>query len=75
VGENRGNVGGVPGEKQIQREAIDEVKGERVSWKESWWGGISGVGRDVRGWGGKASAEQQHGNEDFRCEGRKRLGT
>ena len=33
-----------------------------------------GGGRDVRGCGWKASAERQHGNVDFRREGRKRLG-
>ena len=32
------------GEKRIQREASDEVKGERVSWKESWRAGVSGGG-------------------------------
>jgi len=37
-GRNRGDVGQVPGEKRIQREASDEVKGERVSWEESWRG-------------------------------------
>ena len=43
---------GVPGEKQIQREASDEVKGESVSLEESWWAGVSGgEGRDVRGCG------------------------
>jgi len=34
-GENRGDVGGVLSKKQIQREASDEVKGERVSWEKS----------------------------------------
>jgi len=34
-GRNRGNVGGVSGERGIWREASDEVKGERVSWEAS----------------------------------------
>ena len=29
-------------EKWIQGEVSDGVKGERVSWKESWWAGVSG---------------------------------
>ena len=41
---NRGDVRGVPGEIQIQREASDEVKGERVSWEEGWRAGVSGGG-------------------------------
>jgi len=40
----RGDVGRVPGEKRIQTEASDEVKGERVSWEESWGAGMSGGG-------------------------------
>jgi len=47
-GRNRGDVGRVLGEKRIQTEASDEVKGERVSWEESWRVGVSGGGRDVR---------------------------
>jgi len=43
-GRNRGDVGRVLGEKQIQREASNEVKGERVSWEESWRAGVSGGG-------------------------------
>jgi len=43
-GRNRGDVGRVPGEKRIQREASDEVKGETVSWEESWRAGMSGGG-------------------------------
>ena len=34
-----------------------------------------GGGRDVRCCGGKATPEWQHGNVDFRREGRKTLGT
>ena len=41
-GRNSGDVGRVPGEKRIQREASEEVKGERVSWEESCWAGVSG---------------------------------
>jgi len=45
-------VRGVLGEKQILREASDEVKGDSVSWEESWWAGVSGgEGSDVRGCG------------------------
>jgi len=40
-GRNRGDVGRVPGEKRIQRETSNEVKGERVLWKECWWAGVS----------------------------------
>ena len=35
-------MGGVPEEKWIQGEVSDGVKGERVSWKESWRAGVSG---------------------------------
>ena len=37
-----GDVGVVPDEKWIQGEVSDGVKGERVSWKESWRAGVSG---------------------------------
>jgi len=43
-GRNRGDGGRVPGKKQIQREASDEDKGNRVSWEESWRAGVSGGG-------------------------------
>ena len=70
---NRADIGRVPREKCIQRESSYEVKGERVSWEESWQVGVSGGGRDVRGCGGKVCAERQHGNVDLRLGGRKRL--
>ena len=38
-----GDVGVVPDEKWIQGEVSDGVQGERVSGKESWWAGVSGV--------------------------------
>jgi len=41
-GSSEGDVGGVPDEKWIQGEISDGVKGERVSWKESWWARVSG---------------------------------
>jgi len=49
-GRSGGDVGGVPDEKWIQGDVSDWVKGERVSWKESWRAGVSGReagGRDV----------------------------
>ena len=41
-GRSGGDVGGVPDEKWIQGEVSDGVKGERVSWKESWRARVSG---------------------------------
>ena len=35
-------MGGVPDQKWIQGELSDAVKGERVSWKESYWACVSG---------------------------------
>jgi len=43
-GRKRCDVGMVPCVKRIQREAIAEGKGERVSWEESWRAGLSGGG-------------------------------
>jgi len=43
-GRNRVDVGRVPGEKQIQREASDEVNRERVSWEESGRAALPGGG-------------------------------
>jgi len=37
-----GGDSGVPDEKWIQGEVSHGVKGERVSWKESWPAGVSG---------------------------------
>ena len=41
-GRSGGDVGGVPDEKWIPGEVSDGVKGEWVSWKESWRAGVSG---------------------------------
>jgi len=39
-GGSGGDVGGVPDEKWIQGEVSDRVKGQRVSWNESWSAGV-----------------------------------
>ena len=42
---NRGDVGGVQGEKQMQREASVQVKGETVSWGKAGGQSCQGGGQ------------------------------